>query len=88
VSRRTDATTLPATTIVDRDYVAVLTAWRYGEVRMHISVHDFYYALARLGGHQNRRRDHRPGWLVLCRGWTKLQTMLAGYQATPRARSG
>jgi len=87
-SRRADATTRPATTIVDRDYVTVLTAWRYGEARMHISVHDFYYALARLGGHQNRRRDHRPGWLVLWRGWTKLQTMLAGYLATPRARSG
>jgi len=87
-SRREDAHTRRATTIIDRDYVAVLTAWRYGEVRMHISVYDFYYALARLGGHQNRRRDHRPGWLILWRGWTKLQTMLAGYQAAPRARSG
>jgi hypothetical protein len=35
-----------------------------------------------------RLRAHRPGWLVLWRGWTKLQTMLAGYQVTPRARSG
>jgi hypothetical protein len=87
-SRREDAATRRATTIVDRDYVAVLTAWRYGEVRMHVSVRDFYHALARLGGHQNRRYDHRPGWLVLWRGWMKLQSMLVGYQTTPRTRSG
>jgi hypothetical protein len=64
-SRRTDAATRPAKTIVDRDYVAVLTAWRWGEVQMHVSIRDFYHALARLGGHQNRRHDHHPGWLVL-----------------------
>lgn len=81
-SRRSDATTRRATTVVGRDYVAVLTTWRWGEARMQISVHEFYFALARLGGHQNRRHDHRPGWLVLWRGWTKLQAMLIGYQAT------
>jgi hypothetical protein len=31
---------------------------------MDWTVYDFYYALARLGGHQNRKRDHPPGWLV------------------------
>ena len=35
-------------------------------------------ALARLGGHQNRRNDKRPGWLVLWRGWTALQLLLTG----------
>ena len=87
-SRRADATTRPATTVISHDYVAVLTAWRFGEVRMEISVHDFYYALARLGGHQNRTRDHRPGWLVLWRGWVKLQAMLDGYLAARRKRCG
>lgn len=87
-SRRDDAQTRPATTVVSPDYVAVLTAWRYGEVRMKISVHDFYYALARLGGHQNRAGDKRPGWLVLWRGWTKLQSMLDGYLAAQRKRCG
>lgn len=86
-SRCDDATTRRATTVVARDYVAVLTTWRWGEVRMQISVHEFYFALARLGGHQNRRRDHRPGWLVLWRGWTKLQAMLIGY-ATTKPRCG
>lgn len=87
-SRRVDAQRRPAATVVSHDYVAVLTAWRYGEVRLKISVHDFYYALARLGGHQNRTRDKRPGWLVLWRGWVKLQAMLDGYLAAQRKRCG
>jgi hypothetical protein len=87
-SRRDDAKARPATTVISHDYVAVLTAWRYGEVRPEISVHDFYYALARLGGHQNRTHDKRPGWLVLWRGWAKLQAMLDGYLTARRKRCG
>lgn len=87
-SRHDDAQTRLATTVVSPDYVAVLTAWRYGEVRLKISVHDFYYALARLGGHQNRNHDKRPGWLVLWRGWQKLQAMFDGYLAAQRTRCG
>jgi hypothetical protein len=85
-SRREDAKTRVATTVVSHEHVAALTAWRYGEVRKKISVHDFYYALARLGGHQNRTHDKRPGWLVLWRGWIKLQAMLDGYLAAQRQR--
>jgi hypothetical protein len=87
-SRRADAKTRPAVSILSRDYVAVLSAWRYGSPRLDISVHDFYYALARLGGHQNRKHDKRPGWLVLWRGWMKLQAMLDGYLAAQRKRCG
>ena len=87
-SRRDDAETRPATTVISHDYVAVLTAWRCGTVRLDISVHDFYYALARLGGHQNRTHDKRPGWLVLWRGWVKLQAMLDGYLAAQRKKLG
>lgn len=87
-SRRDDAKTRRATMLVSHEYVAVLTAWRYSKVRLEISVHDFYYALARLGGHQNRTHDRRPGWLVLWRGWIKLQAMLDGYLAAQRKRCG
>lgn len=80
-SRRPDAETRPATDLVDVRYVAVLSAWRYKKVRLHLSVHEFFYALARLGGHQNRKRDHRPGWLILWRGWMALQHMLDGAEA-------
>ena len=87
-SRRPDAHTRPATQIIDHEYVTVLTAWRFGKPRLEISVHDFYLALARLGGHQNRRHDHPPGWLVLWRGWTKLQPMLTGYETSQRQKCG
>jgi hypothetical protein len=87
-SRRDDAKIRPATTVISHDYVAVLTAWRCGEIRLDVSVHDFYYALARLGGHQNRTHDKRPGWLVLWRGWVKLQAMLDGYLAAQLTKLG
>jgi hypothetical protein len=80
-SRRRDAKERPATDLVDARYVAVLSAWRYKKVRKDLSIHDFFYALARLGGHQNRKRDHRPGWLVLWRGWMALQHMVDGAEA-------
>jgi hypothetical protein len=80
-SRRRDAHDRPATDLVDASYVAVLSAWRYKKIRKDLSIHDFFYALARLGGHQNRKRDHRPGWLVLWRGWMALQQMVDGAEA-------
>jgi hypothetical protein len=66
---------------VSGDDVEVLSAWRHGNVRRDWSLHDFFYALARLGGHQNRRTDKRPGWLVLWRGWMHLEAMLDGARA-------
>lgn len=86
--RRPDAKTRRATQVIDPSYVTALTAWRFGKPRMDINVHDFYLALARLGGHQNRRHDHPPGWLVLWRGWMKLHAMLAGYEASQRQKCG
>jgi hypothetical protein len=80
-SRRPDAHERRATDLVDAQYVAVLSAWRYKKVRKDLSVHDFFFALARLGGHQNRKHDHRPGWLVLWRGWMALQHMVDGAEA-------
>ena len=80
-SRRPDAKERAATEVVAARYVVVLSAWRYKKVRPDLSIHDFFYALARLGGHQNRKRDHRPGWLVLWRGWMALQHMVDGAEA-------
>lgn len=85
---RPDARTRLATTIFAPDYVTVLSVWRYREPREDLTVHEFFYALARLGGHQNRKCDRRPGWLVLWRGWTKLQAMLDGYDAAKRLKCG
>ena len=87
-SRRADAQERRADEIMPQEHVAVLSAWRFGEVRPHLSVYDFYYALARLGGHQNRKHDHPPGWIVLWRGWMKLQDMVAGAAAMEKVRCG
>lgn len=85
-SRRPDAKTTPATALVAAEYVEVLSLWRHKEVRPRWSLHDFFQALARLGGHQNRKHDKPPGWLVLWRGWTTLQLLLVGAQAERRRR--
>lgn len=82
-----DARTRSANTVIDQAYVAVLSAWRFGKIR-NLTVHEFFFALARLGGHQNRRGDKRPGWLILWRGWTTLQAMLEGVETTHRYKCG
>jgi hypothetical protein len=81
-SRRSDARQRPACELIPAVYVTVLSTWRFQTPRSDLTVHEFYYALARLGGHQNRRHDHPPGWLVLWRGWTQLQAMVEGARVT------
>ena len=68
-------------------WLEVLSLWRHGEIRMDWTVLDFFMALARLGGHQNRKHDHPPGWIVLWRGWSELQTMVAGATLRRKKRS-
>jgi Transposase DNA-binding len=87
-SRRDDAKTRRADTLLSWEYVEVLSLKRYGQVRNDLTIHEFFLALARLGGHQNRKCDGPPGWLVLWRGWMKLQAMLDGYLAAQRKRCG
>ncbi len=43
-----------------------------------ITVRDFWRGLARLGGFIGRKSDGAPGWLTICRGYTRLQDMLLG----------
>lgn len=84
-SRQPNAKTRPACEVIDAEYIEVLSKWRHKKLRTDWTVHNFFYALARLGGHQNRKSDHPPGWLILWRGWEKLQCMLDGYNV---AKSG
>ncbi|MGB7346192.1 MAG: IS4 family transposase [Pirellulaceae bacterium] len=83
-SRQADAKTRAAREIISEDYISVLCAWRHGKLHEDWTIHDFYYALARLGGHQNRKGDHHPGWITLWRGWTDLQAMVTGVEAMKR----
>lgn len=77
-ARRDDAHERKASEVVDPIYEDVLRAWRYKQVRGEMSVYEFYLAVARLGGHMNRKADGFPGWLTLWRGWQKLESMVAG----------
>lgn len=81
ISRRRDAKKLAATDFISEDYVHVLSGWRHGKIQRAWSIHEFFYALARLGGHQNRKSDHPPGWQIIWRGWNDLQAMVCGYDA-------
>jgi hypothetical protein len=75
-ARQPDAKSKPASEIFPLLAVVVLGMWRFKERREKMSVHDFCMALARLGGHQNRKSDGLPGWITLWRGWSALQPML------------
>jgi hypothetical protein len=86
LSRHPEAKQRPATGVLPRLWVAVLSVWRHQAARMDWTVQEFFYALARLGGHQNRKVDGLPGWITLWRGWTKLQAMIAGAAAGEIAR--
>ncbi len=87
MSRMTKAKETAACEVLDSVYVAVLSQWRFKETK-ELTVHEFFYALARLGGHQNRSSDHAPGWIVIWRGWAKLQNMILGYQAAVAQKCG
>jgi hypothetical protein len=65
----------PAARYVPAGWVRVLSVWRYRAAR-DLTVAEFSTALARLGGHLNRKADGPPGWLTLWRGWERLHTML------------
>lgn len=82
------AKTRKATTLFSIEYIEVLSAWRWGSVRHRITIHEFFFALARLGGHQNRKSDKRPGWLILWRGWSLLQAMVDGAEAIQSKKCG
>lgn len=78
-SRRPDANTRKATAVIGKNYVEVLSHWRHKRAKADWTVHEFYMALARLGGHLNRKSDHPPGWQVLWEGWKELLPMVTGY---------
>jgi hypothetical protein len=85
-ARRPDAATRPATAVVEPIYEEVIRTWRHKKPHEPLSVLDFYLAVARLGGHMNRKRDGFPGWLTLWRGWQKLQIMVEAVQNERRRR--
>lgn len=86
-ARRPDAKERKASEVVEPIYEEVLRAHRYKQTRGEMTVYEFYLAVARLGGHMNRKADGFPGWLTLWRGWQKLESMVAGAKIERRRRS-
>jgi hypothetical protein len=82
--RHPDADKRQATDLVEPIYEQTLRKWRYKAPRGEMTIKEYYMALARLGGHMNRKSDGPPGWLVLWRGWMKLHWMVAGVEASRR----
>jgi hypothetical protein len=82
-ARAPDADRRPARDVVDRTYVEALASCYPGRLKGQPTVLAFYMHVARLGGHQNRKGDGFPGWLTLWRGWTKLESIVIGFNARP-----
>jgi hypothetical protein len=85
LSRAPDAGTRPASDLIESDYVEAAGQWRVADVRS-MSVLTFFMIVAKMGGHLNRRGDRPPGWLVLWRGWSKLQLLVEGAIGERRRR--
>jgi hypothetical protein len=77
-ARQRDADLTPARTIVPIIFVRVLSAKLHGQARDDLSVRQFLFGVASLGGHLGRKGDGPPGWLTLWRGWNDLQLMVQG----------
>lgn len=71
----------PASQVVPRRWVEILSLWRYKAVR-ELSTREFVAALARLGGWIPRKQA--PGWVVLWRGWKRLHNFLELEYAIPK----
>jgi hypothetical protein len=88
-ARQAGADATPATTLVPRPYVRVLSGHLhklYGGPRDDLSVRQFLYGVARLGGHLGRKHDGPPGWITLWRGWSALHRMVEGAEAIRRVK--
>jgi hypothetical protein len=75
-ARQPRAQERPATDFVPLLWVLLLSKWRHKQERPDWTVREFLMALARLGGHQNRKSDGLPGWQTLWKGWSEFRTIV------------
>lgn len=66
----------PARQVVPREHVNVLAS--HQGLRRDMTVHQFWRAVAQLGGFLARKSDGDPGWLTLWRGGQKLDLLVEG----------
>jgi hypothetical protein len=80
VARQPDADVRPANELFAQEYIDVLQKPCAARTPAPMTVRKFLLAVARLGGHQNRKCDGMPGWITLWRGWMKLELQVTGYR--------
>lgn len=68
---------VPATALVEPLRVLVLARRQKADADT-MTAAEFWRRLARLGGHQGRRRDGPPGWRTVWRGWRLLSDLTEG----------
>jgi hypothetical protein len=62
----------------------VISATRRDEAGRPLTVKDFVFAVAKLGGFLGRKGDGEPGVRSLWRGYQRLQDMVAGFRLQQR----
>lgn len=87
-ARKAEAAQQPAQDVVPLAWVLLLSRWRHRQEKPNWTVREFLLALARLGGHQNRKGDGLPGWQTLWKGWMKLHAALELGSPEGRPRCG
>ncbi len=60
-ARQPNAKTRRAAELIDPDVILVLSLWKNGVPNPHMTVLEYYTALAELGGYR-RRKNCPPGW--------------------------
>lgn len=71
----------PAENFVPATHVRVINVCRWKDAKRRTTLYEFLLAVARMGGHQNRKSDGPPGWLTLWRGWQQLMVMVTAVEA-------
>lgn len=83
-ARHPDAAERDAREVVGEEYIEALKDHYPQRLGEKVTVLQFYLHVARLGGHQNRKRDGFPGWITLWRGWMRLEDMAAARRSQGR----
>jgi hypothetical protein len=69
----------PAQEVATAEEIEVICSMRKGNRQQTLTVKDFVFAVAKLGGFLGRKGDGEPGVRSLWRGYQRLQDLVAGF---------
>lgn len=79
-----EAPDAPASEVATAEEIALIASLPKAKKRESLTVKDFVFAVAKLGGFLGRKGDGEPGVRALWRGYQRLQDMLAGFRLHKR----